>query len=140
MLMDILAGTVCGLAFASVMLGASVWLLMKNKDAYQRLNGVLPGRLTPGIAMLLTVLAIPPFFGVLGAIAGLLFWLASRSLPDGGLGSSNFVYTLAVLCIGAIVAGAIVALRRRVDWFALTLDIAFIGVFGWLLPLLANWR
>jgi LPXTG-motif cell wall-anchored protein len=138
--MDILAGVVCGLAFATIVLGAAIWLLKRNKETYERLSGIPPRGLTPGIATLFAVLAIPPFFGVLGAIAGLLYWVASRSLPDAGLGSPNFAFTLAILCIGAVVAVGWLALRRRVDWLALTLDLAFIGLLGWVLPLLANWR
>jgi len=142
--MDILAGLVCGLAMGTVSLGAGILILFTGRDLYERLSRRLPQGISPTIIMLATLFAVPPLWGVFGAIAGLLYNIATESAPGSGLGSYNSVFTLAILILAALAmlpAMALLLLKRR-KWGALliVMNIAFAAIFGWLLPLLANWR
>ena len=83
------------------------------------------------------VLAYPVWGGV-GAVAGLLFWVSQREAPGGGLGSSNLVFTLAIVVVAAMLAAPLGLLLRRVVAGVLALAVAFMGLFGWLLPFLAR--
>jgi hypothetical protein len=144
MLMDILAGIVCGLAMGTVSLGAGIFILFSSRDLYERLAKRMPQGISPTVVMLALLFAVPPTGGIFGAIAGALYNTAVESNSGSGLGSSNLVFTLAILIIAALAmlpASALILLKRRKWGFLLlVMNIAFAGIFGWLLPLLANWR
>jgi hypothetical protein len=140
MLMDILAGVVCGLVMGTIFLGVGIYVLMSNRDIYDRLSRSLPQGITPTVVMLGLVISVPPGWVFLGAIAGLAYRLVDESLPDGGLGSSNFVFTVAVLCLSALSILIVFLTSKRLVRLGMFINISFAGLFGWLLPLLANWR
>jgi LPXTG-motif cell wall-anchored protein len=140
MLMDIFAGVVCGLAMGTVCLGVGIYILISNRDMYDRLSKFLPQGLSPSVVMLGLVIGVPPVWVLLGAIAGLAYRLVADSFPNAGLGSSNFVFTVAILCLAALATLILLLIRKRLVWLGLLINIAFAGIFGWLLPLLANWR
>ncbi|MGB2583954.1 MAG: hypothetical protein WBC89_07365 [Dehalococcoidia bacterium] len=140
MLMDILAGVVCGLAMGTICLGVGIYILMSNRDMYDRLSKFLPQGFSPTVVMLGLVIGVPPVWVLLGAIAGLAYRLVDDSFPNAGLGSPNFVFTVAILCLAALATLILLLIRKRLVWLGLLINIAFAGIFGWLLPLLANWR
>ncbi|MCJ7520903.1 MAG: hypothetical protein MUP21_01570 [Dehalococcoidia bacterium] len=140
MLMDILAGVVCGLAVGTICLGVGIYILMSNRDMYDRLSKFLPQGFSPTVVMLGLVIGVPPVGVLLGAIAGLASRLVDDSFPNAGLGSPNFVFTVAILCLAALATLILLLIRKRLVWLGLLINIAFAGIFGWLLPLLANWR
>lgn len=140
MLVDILAGVICGLLMATVFLGAGIYILVSHRDIYERLGKFLPQGVSPALVMLFLVIAVPPLWGLLGGIAGLLYRLADESSPNAGLGSPNYTFTLAVLCFSALVTLILLFIRKRLGWLALIATIAFAGIFGWGLPVLATWR
>ena len=142
--MDILAGFVCGLAMGTVSLGTGILILFTGRDLYERLGRRLPQGISPTIIMLAALFAVPPLWGVFGAIAGALYNIATESAPGSGLGSSNSVFTLAILILAALamLPSLLFMLLKRKKWgfLLLLMSLAFAGIFGWLLPLLANWR
>ena len=140
MLTDFLAGVICGLAMGTVFLGVGVYAVMRNRDIYERLEKALPQGLTPTMAMLGYVVGTPVIWAALGGIAGILYSVIADSYPDGGLGSPNLVFTAVILCIAALSLLAVLIVRRSIIRVALPVVAAFTIVFGWLLPLLANWR
>lgn len=139
MLMDVLAGVVCGLIMGTVSLGAGIYSLYTRPDTYDWLSERLPGSLSPTVVMLFVVFAIPPAWAVVGAFGGLLYSLTAESFSN-GLGSSNYAYTAGILSLSVLLAGVLTVARRRVPWLGLIMIILFGGVFGWLLPLIASWR
>lgn len=138
--MDILSGVVCGLAMGTIFLGVGIYILMSNRDMYDRLSKFLPQGFSPTVVMLGLVIGVPPVGVLLGAIAGLAYRLVDDSFPNAGLGSPNFVFTVAILCLAALATLILLLIRKRLVWLGLLINIAFAGIFGWLLPLLANWR
>lgn len=139
MVMDVLAGVVCGLIMGTVSLGAGIYTLYTKPDTYDWLSERLPANLSPTPVMLFLVFAVPPACAVLGAFAGLLYSLTAESFSN-GLGSSNYVYTAGIISLSVLLAVVLSVARRRVPWLGLTIIVLFCGVFGWLLPLIASWR
>ena len=90
--------------------------------------------------MLFLVIAVPPAWALLGAIAGLFYRLADESSPNARLGSSNSAFTVGILCLAALVTLILLLTRKRLVWLSLAMTVAFAGIFGWILPLLASWR
>ncbi len=141
MLQDILAGVICGLVLSTVILADSVFLLKVRQDVHEYLTRVLKPPFTPLTIMLGVVFGAPPLFGLLGAAGGLIYNIINDSSSDGGLGSPNLIFTLAVLSIAAILSLIILITRSKLIIIpGIITSIAFAGIFGWILPLLANWR
>ena len=138
--MDILAGVICGLLMATVFLGVGVYIVFSNRDIYDRLSKFLPQGISPTLVMLFFLIAVPPSWALFGVIAGLLYRLVDESSPNAGLGSHNFTFTLAILCFSALVTLILLFIRKRLVCLGLITTIAFAGIFGWLLPMLASWR
>lgn len=141
---DILAGIVCGLVMGTVSLGAVIFILFSSRDLYERLARRLPAGISPTLVMLAALFAVPPAWGMFGVVAGALYNTAVESAPDSGLGSSNQVFTVAILIFAALaMLPALILLllkRRKWGYLLIVTNLFFAAIFGWLLPLLANWR
>jgi hypothetical protein len=144
MLQDILSGIVCGLVMGTVLLGAGIFILYSSRDFYERLGRILPAGISPAMIMLAALFAVPPVWGMFGAVAGALYNTAVESAPGSGLGSSNLAFTVAILIFAALaMLPALILLllkRRKWGYLLIVMNLAFAIIFGWLLPLLANWR
>ena len=143
MLMDIVAGIICGLLMGSVSLGALIYIFLTNRDLYDRLAKRLPAGIPPTLVMLSLVVGVPPAWAIFGAIAGALYHMAADASPGTGLGSSNSIFTLAILCLTVLLmlpAVFLIIKRKKLGWLFFTINLMFTGIFGWLLPLLAHWR
>lgn len=141
MLMDVLAGAMSGLLMGTVLLSVGIYGLLSKGDTYDRLSKSLPAGLSPTLIMLAMVVAVPPVCGLIGGIAGILYNVAEESAPDAGLGSPNLVFTAVVLGLVTFVALIWLLLaRRKPGAVVFTVLTAFAALFGWFLPLLANWR
>ncbi len=100
--MDIVAGLACGSIVGSVSLGAIIYILLTNRNMYDRLAKRLPPGIPPTFIMLLLVVGVPPVWCIIGVIAGALYHLAIDAAPGTGLGSSNLIFTVAILCIAVL--------------------------------------
>jgi len=138
--MDMLAGVICGLVMGTVLLGVGVYFVFKNRDIYDHLSGLLPKGISPTMVMLGFVIGLPPVWALLGIIAGLIYNVIGGSDPEAGLGSSNYIFTVIMLCLSGFTMLLVLLIRRRILWQGLIISVSFAGIFGWLLPLLANWR
>jgi len=124
----------------SVFLGVGIYLIISNRDFHERLGQILPQGFSPGTIMLVLVIGAPPMWGAIGAVSGIFYNVVEESSPNGGLGSSNFVFTVAVLFISILAVVALFIIRRRILRWALVPIVAFAAIFGWLLPALGDWR
>jgi LPXTG-motif cell wall-anchored protein len=143
MLMDVVAGLICGLLMGSVSLGALIYIFLTNRDLYDRLAKRLPAGIPPTLVMLSLVVGVPPAWAIFGAIAGALYHMAIDASPGAGLGSSNSIFTVAILCLTVLLmlpALFLIIKRKKLGWLFFTINLMFAGIFGWLLPLLAHWR
>jgi len=141
MLNDILAGVVAGLIFSTVLLGDGVFILLTNRDMHDRLSKALKPPLTPLTVMLGTAFGIPPVSVIIGAVGGIVYNVISEAYPGGGLGSPNLVFTAIALGIAGILALIVLLVRNKLITIpGLITCVAFAGIFGWILPLIADWR
>ena len=143
MLTDILAGVICGLLMGTVSLGAMIFIFFTNRDLYDRLAKRLPQGIPPTFIMLSLVIGLPPTWAIWGAVAGALYNVALDLSPSAGLGSSNLTFTLAIICLAALVMlVALFLILRHKKWglLLLSMSLPFVGIFAWLLPLIAHWR
>ena len=143
MFRDILAGLVCGLIMGSFALGALIYIFFTNRDIYCRLARRLPAGIPPTLIMLSLVVGLPPAWCIFGIIAGALYHLAVDTSPGAGLGSSNFIFTLAIIILTVLMmlpALFLIIRGKKLGWLFFTLNLSFAGIFGWLLPLLGHWR
>jgi len=143
MLMDVLSGLICGLFMGSVSLGVLIYIFFTNRDIYDRLAKRLPPGIPPTLVMLSCVVGLPPAWAIFGAIAGALYNMAADASPGAGLGSSNSIFTLAIICLTVLLmlpALFFIIKRKKLSWLLFVINLVFAGIFGWLLPLLAHWR
>lgn len=143
MLRDILAGIICGLLMSSVYLGVIIYIFFTDRNIYERLAKRLPEGVPPVLIMLSLVIGVPPAWALIGIIAGVLYNLAVNASPGSGLGSSNYIFTIAVLGLTALLmlpALFLVIKRKKWGWPFFAANLFFAGIFGWILPLLANFH
>jgi len=143
MLNDILAGLVCGLFMGTISLGAVIFIFFSNRDIYGRLAKRLPAGIPPTLVMLSLVVGLPPTWAIFGAIVGALYNLAADASPSAGLGSPNSIFTLAIICLTVLLMLPplfLIIKRKKLGWVFVIVNLVFIGIFGWVLPLFANWR
>ena len=69
---------------------------------------------------------------------GLLYRTSTIEAPGGGLGTPNLVYTLAIVIVALAFVAPLAFLLRRVLAGLAVLTLTFIGIFGWLLPFVAQ--
>ena len=143
MLRDILAGLVCGLIMGSVYLGALIYIFLTNRDLYDRLAKRLPPGVPPTLVMLSLVVGLPPAWCVLGIIAGAFYNLAVDAAPGAGLGSSSFIFTMAIIILTVLLmlpATFLVIRRKKLGWLFFATNLVFAGLFGWLIPFIGHSR
>ena len=135
---SLILGAATGFLVASVFVAAGlmmVFSLVKNStpgpDMVSRSSSM--GRLV----MPVVVLAYPTW-GAVGAALGLFYEAATESAPGGGLGSPNQTFTIAVLAATTMLAAPAVLILRRVLPGVIVIAFTAAGLFGWLLPLLAE--
>ncbi len=140
MMMDLLAGLICGLVMGTVCLGVGVYEVARNRATYESREKALPEGLSPSILMMGYVVGMPLLWGGIGGVAGIIYSVIEGSYGAGGLGSPNQVFTAAVLGIAIVAMIGLLLWRRRLAGLGLAVSVGFVIVFGWLLPLLADWR
>jgi hypothetical protein len=96
-------------------------------------------RVQPTTLMLGIVALAFPAWTTFGVVLALLYRASEIGVPGGTIGSFNMVYS-GVLSITAIAFAVPVGilLRKVVNGVAV-LTLSFVGVFGWLLPLMAHY-
>ncbi len=140
---DILIGVICGLFMSTISLGAMVLFIFFNRDIYDKLAKRLPQGVSPTLVMLFVLIALPLVWSILGAIGGELYNVAIESAAGSGLGSSNQTFTVGILGLAGLLMLPILFLiikRKKSGWIFFAVNLFFAGIFGWILPLLADWR
>jgi hypothetical protein len=135
---QVVAGVFSGLLMASATVAIGpimLFYLAKDPSPFFRalLLRIPPVYMTMG----LVVLAYPTWIAV-GAVAGLLYGISDVEAPRGGIGSSNLLFTLAILVVAIMMAPPLAILLRKVVLGVAAMTVLFVGIFGWLLPFMAR--
>ena len=138
MLVDFIAGAAAGLVLMLVFVAvAPVMVFSLARDTGSR-AGEFVRRVKPTTLMLGLVVISYPTFTLLGGMFGLLYRLSVQQAPGAGLGTGSFVYPF-MLALGTLLVTVPAALLlRRVVWGVALIAAAFLGIYGWLVPLLVE--
>jgi len=131
---EVLAGGISGVIMAhiSIVVGALA-LLSLSRDPPARLKAHFERVSWVVLTVPLSLFSIA-LWSLLGAVLGILYRVSLDHAPGGGLGSPNQTYTLAILLATAVLAAPWLVLLRHVLRHLLVISLAFVGIFGWLLP------
>ena len=120
------------MAHVSIVVGALA-LLSLSRDPPTRLRAHFERVSWVVLTVPLSLFSIA-IWSLLGAVLGILYRISLDHAPGGGLGSPNQTYTLAILLGTAVLAAPWLVLLRHVLRHLLIISLAFVGIFGWLLP------
>ncbi len=130
----LVGGAASGFVMASVFVCASVFMLFFIvKDPPPGFRAFME-RFPPLVLVLVIVILSHPAWGIVGAVAGVLYTVVSEAVPGPGLGSPNLAFTLAVVAVALALGVPLAVLLRRVLAGVATVVAAFVGTFGWFLP------
>ena len=136
---EALAGIVCGYGLALVATPLAAITVLRARATSPQLQRLLPeGTSLIAVSVIIHTLIFLTFTALGGLLGLLLAGLDGRS-PEGGLGSPNRAFTAFIIATAAIavVPLALFASRQRLP--LLGGGLLFAGVFGWLMPYLAQW-
>ena len=137
--MDIL---IAGLASGAFM--AQVFIMVGCLTAFFALKNPPPAlagmleRFSPAVLVAGIVVAAYPTWGVVGVVLAFLFVALENGFPGSGLGSPNLAYSVGVTLASLALAAPIAILAQRLWVGVVSLTAASVGIYGWLLPLLAS--
>ena len=135
---EALAGGISGVIMAHVFIVVgALALLSLSRDPPARLKAYFERVSWVVLTVPLSLFSIA-IWSLLGAALGILYRVSLDHAPGGGLGSPNQVYTLAILLAAAVLAAPWLVLLRHILRHLLIISLAFVGIFGWLLPLFSN--
>ena len=135
---EVLAGGISGVIMAHIFIVAgALALLSLSRDSPGRLRAYFERVSWVVITVPLSLFSIA-IWSLIGAVMGILYRVSLDHAPGGGLGSPNQAYTLAILLATAVLAAPWLVLLRHVLRHVLIISLAFVGIFGWLLPLFSD--
>ena len=128
------SGAMLGLLMASIFITAGELMLF---FAYKnRTPGMEPFfEKYPPTTLALTIDALSyPTWAAIGALISILYIISLEQVPGGGIGSPNFIFTLAIIVVALMMAAPFMILLRKTIVGVLAITITFVGLFGWFLP------
>ena len=136
---EVLAGFVCGYILALVSTPLVALAMMRMRSDVPVLALAVPERVP--LAALTVVLFWFTFllWTLVGLVFGLILSGFEDRVPRGGLGSPNLAFTLLVVFWSAVAFAPVAVLFRAARRHVAAAAVVFLGVFGWLMPYLAEW-
>jgi hypothetical protein len=136
---EVLAGLVCGYILSLIATPLVALTLLRMRARFPAVERTVPQQVPfPALAVVIHGFALMAFTA-LGMVFGLILSGIEERVPEGGLGSPNGVFTLAVLLWTVVAFAPIIVLLRPVRRQAAAMAILFALLFGWLMPYLAQW-
>lgn len=136
---EVLAGFVCGYTLALVSTPLLALAMIRMRSQVPVLALAVPERVP--LAALTVVLFWFTFllWTLVGLVFGLILSGFEDRVPRGGLGSPNLAFTLLVVFWSAVAFAPVAVLLRTARRYVAAAAVVFLGVFGWLMPYLAEW-
>lgn len=133
----VVGGWAAGYAMAILSTFALTYLALQPGPQKFVQNWIDPG--VPGF-----LLAVPISIGttVMWTMAGLMlasaYVLGGFEDKPGALGAPSWQFLFIMAALAFLPIPVLIALSRRLWWLWLSMSMAFVGLFGWLMPLLAE--
>ena len=136
---EVFAGFICGYVLALVSAPLAAILLVRARPRAPVVARAVPEQTS--VVALTVVLFWFTFllWTALGMILGLILMGFEDRAPEGGLGSPSLAFTLMIVLVSAAACIPVAVLPRPARRYVLASALVFVGVFGWLMPYLAQW-
>ena len=133
-----IAGAAAGLIYMLVFVAVAPMMVFSIARDTESRAGAFVRRVNPTTLMLGLVVLAYPTWTLLGGTLGLLYRLGAQSSPGAGLGSGNLMYTLMLALVTLLFVVPAAVILRRVVFGVVVIAVAFMGIYGWLLPYLVD--
>ena len=138
MLVYFIAGAAAGLMFMLAFVAVAPLMVFSLARDTESSLGAFVRRVNPTTLMLGLVVIAYPTWTLVGGLLALLYRLSTQVSPGAGLGSGNMVYTTTLALGTLLIAIPAAVLLRRVAFGVALISLAFVGIYGWLLPFLVQ--
>ena len=138
MLVYFIAGAAAGLMFMLAFVAVAPLMVFSFARDTESSLGAFVRRVNPTTLMLGLVVIAYPTWTLVGGLLALLYRLSTQVSPGAGLGSGNMVYTTTLALGTLLIAIPAAVLLRRVAFGVALISLAFVGIYGWLLPFLVQ--
>jgi hypothetical protein len=136
---EVLAGFVCGYALALISTPLVALAMMRMRSQVPVLAIAVPERVPLAALTVVLFWFTFLFWTLIGLVFGLILSGFEDRVPQGGLGSPNLAFTLLVVLWSAVAFAPVAVLLRAARRYVAAAALVFLGVFGWLMPYLAEW-
>jgi len=138
-LSEVLAGFVCGYILALLSAPLVAALLVRVRPRVPLLARAVPEQV-PVVALTVVLFGFTFLLWTgLGIVLGLILMGFEDRMPEGGLGSPSLAFTLLIVFVTAAASIPAAVLPRPARYYVIVAALVFLGVFGWLMPYLAEW-
>jgi hypothetical protein len=132
------AGFVVGYGFSLLFTGVTAVMVIDARSRVAFLSrAIAPNISAVQLAVPISLMAFVAWT-LVGLLLGLVYRAARLNLEGGGLGSPNWPFTLGVLAATLVFLAIVYYGWRRLRWPVLLSAAAFVGMFGWGMPHLAE--
>jgi hypothetical protein len=136
---EVLAGFICGYVLALVSAPLVAVLIMRLRARVPRLALAVPEQV-PVVALTVVLFWFTFLLWTgLGIVLGLILMGLEDRAPESGLGSPSFAFTLIIVLASAAAFTPPAVVLRSGRRYVVVAALVFLGVFGWLMPYLAQW-
>ncbi len=131
-----IAGAAAGLVLMLVFVAIAPLMVFSLARDAQSSAGEFVRRVNPTTLMLGLVVLAYPTWTLLGGLLALIYRLMDQVAPGPGPVSGNGLYILMLILLMLLAAVPAALLLRNVAYGVAVLGVAFMGIYGWLLPFL----
>ena len=136
---EVLAGFVCGYILALLSAPLVAVLIVRLRPRVPFLARAAPEQV-PVVTLTVVLFGFTfIFWTALGMVLGLILMGLEDRAPEGGLGSPSLAFTLIIVLVSVAACIPAAVLPRPARRYVLVSALVFVGVFGWLMPYLAQW-
>lgn len=136
---EVLAGFVCGYILALVSAPLVALAMLRLRSQVPVLARAVPEQV-PVVALAVVLFWFTfLLWTAVGFVFGLILSGFEDRMPEGGLGSPSLAFTLLVVFWSVVAFGPVAVLLRAARRYVAAAAVVFLGVFGWLMPYLAEW-
>ncbi|MEZ4482566.1 MAG: hypothetical protein R3B97_15760 [Dehalococcoidia bacterium] len=135
--MEIIAGFVCGYAMALLSTAAFTYLLVKAENPWF-VRQILLEETPMGLAAVPLSFAAALFWSFFGLVIGSAYRVLDASSHANALGSPSGPFLAGTAVIALLPLPFLVLVWPRNWWIYVGMSAAFVAMFGWTMPLLAE--